>query len=100
MVLAAGEVLGDERLDRLRRQMAERDPKSPEIRALWPRTRELQVGLLERLVQQIDTDWQVRELDYFDSRGALLPWCVGLGGEEFYSRLLASARIYEEPETP
>ena len=85
-----------EELDRLRRQMAERDPKSPEIRALWPKTKELQAGLLERLVQQIDTDWQVRELDYFDSRGALLPWCIALGGEEFYRRVIEEAEVYAE----
>ena len=58
----------------------------------------LQQQLLRATVDQIDRDGQVSQLDYYDSRGALLPWCVGLGGEEFYSRLLASARIYEEPD--
>jgi len=38
-------------------------------------------------------------MDYWDSRGAILPWCLALGGEQFYHRVVQGARIYEERQT-
>ena len=87
-------------LDARRRQLARRDPKSPEIRELWRRTKTLQTGLLEAMVRQIAIDVQARDIDYWDSRGALLPWSIALGGEEFYESLLARAEVYREPLIP
>jgi len=85
-------------LDTRRRELARRDPKSVAIRQVGREMKTLQVHLLSALVEQIDRDWQLARLDYYDSRGALLPWCVGLGGMEFYERVIASARTYEEPD--
>ncbi len=86
-----------EALDSRRRQLARTDPKGPEIRTLWREIKALQTELTDKLVRQIATDYQVRDLDYFDSRGALLPWSVALGGEEFYNRLIAEAELNAEP---
>jgi len=87
-------------LDGRRREMARRDPKSPDLRELSHRARELERQVLDRTVRQIDRDWQTAELDYYDSRGAVLPWCVALGGRDFYNRVVAEAEIYDEPSLP
>ena len=78
---------------------AEGKPDPAVIRPLSQRIRELETDLLERTLRQIDRDWQVRELDYWDSRGALRPWALAIGGEEFYNRLLDEAEVYEETAT-
>ena len=56
----------------------------------------VQAELLDRTIRQIDRDTQVAELDYYDSRGAILPWCIALGGETFYNEVIARAEISEE----
>ena len=83
-------------LDARRRKLAAADPKAPELREVWKRIRQLQGDLLDRTVRQIDRDTQVAELDYYDSRGAILPWCVALGGEAFYHEVIEQAEVYEE----
>ena len=84
-------------LDGRRRKLAAADPKSEEIRRLWKERRSLTIELLDRTVRQIARDHQMRDIDYWDSRGALLPWSIALGGESFYHDLISRARIYEEP---
>ena len=42
------------------------------------------------------TNYLVRDIDYWDSRGALWPWCVALGGQEFYNQVVAQAEIYRQ----
>jgi len=83
-------------LDRRRRELAARDPKAPELRDIWKRLRALQTDRLAALVRRIDLDTQVAELGYYDSRGAVLPWCVALGGETFYNEVVRNAEITEE----
>ena len=83
-------------LDARRRELARSDPKAPQLREIWQRVRDLQRGLLDATVRQIDRDVQVAEIDYYDSRGAILPWCIALGGESFYNELIEAAEIYEE----
>ncbi|MFP4058842.1 MAG: hypothetical protein ACLF0G_18385 [Candidatus Brocadiia bacterium] len=87
-------------LDSTRREMAQRNCTPEEMHALWEQEKGLRRQLLERTVRQIALDWQLRELDYWDSRGALLPWSIALGGEDFYDRLIAEADIYEEQPQP
>ena len=83
-------------LDQRRREIAQRDPKAPEIRAVWKRIKTTRAEILARTLRQIAADWHVRDLDYWDSRGALLPWCIALGGETFYNKVVQEAEIYEE----
>lgn len=87
-----------EELDRRRRELAA-DPsgKSPELRAIWKRIKPLQQEMLRRTVAQIAADWQVKDIEYWDSRGAVLPACIGLGGREFYEQVITEAEVYEEP---
>lgn len=89
-------IAGIKALDGRRRELARSAPKSEEIRAVWRRIKALQIDLLDRTVRQVARDWQVRQIDYWDSRGAILPWCVALGGEGFYNQVVANAEIVEE----
>jgi len=83
-------------IDQARRELARTDPKGPEIRNLSKRSKQLGVELLNADLEQIATDIHTAELDYWDSRGAILPWSIALGGQEFYDDLIANAKIYEE----
>jgi len=85
-------------LDSRRRELARLSPPPAEmIRPVSKRIADLRKDLASRLLRQIHVDYQTTEMDYWDSRGALAPWCVGLGGEQFYRRVRAGAEIYEEP---
>jgi hypothetical protein len=83
-------------LEARRRELARVDPKSLAIRDLGKRQKDLQLKLFRALLDQISRDAQVSQIDYWDSRGALLPWCIALGGEEMYNRLISQAEIYPE----
>ena len=84
-------------LDAKRRKLAGINPKSPEIRDVHKAVRSREIDLLDCTLRQIACDAQAARIDYWDSRGALLPWCVALGGEAFYNDVIANAEIYEEP---
>ncbi len=84
-------------LDRRRRDLAARPHTPEEIRGLWKQAKALQVELLEKTLRQIAGDFQVRQLDYWDSRGAIWPWCVALGGRDFYNKVIQEAEVYDEP---
>ena len=84
-------------LDARRRELARQSPPPADlIRPVSRRIADLQRDLTARLLRQIHVDYQTTEMDYWDSRGALMPWCIALGGEEFYHSVLARAEIYEE----
>ena len=85
-------------LDARKRELAQRNPKDPELREIWKRVSELQTQVIERTVRRVDADMQLAELEYYDTRGATLPWCVALGGEDFYNEIIAKADVYEETE--
>ena len=84
-------------LDAGRRRLARNKAKPEELRSVWKQLKPARVELLDRTVRQIARDWQVSRIDYWDSRGAVLPWCIALGGEAFYNEVIANAEIYEEP---
>jgi hypothetical protein len=84
-------------LEARRRAMAESSCTPEQMSAIWKEIKGLQLRLLDETLRKIARDSQVREMDYWDSRGALLPWSIALGGREFYDRLVAEAEIYEEP---
>jgi SAM-dependent methyltransferase len=86
-----------DRLDQRRRDLASSAPKGPEIRAVWQQIKSLQVDILDATVRRISWDHQISRIDYWDSRGALWPWCVGMGGEAFYREVVERAQVYEEP---
>ena len=83
-------------LDRRRRELAAKDPKAPDIRELGKQQKRLELRLLRELLVRICHDVQSAEIDYWDSRGALLPWCVALGGRELYNSVISRAELYRE----
>ncbi|MHC4294296.1 MAG: hypothetical protein ACYSTL_01780 [Planctomycetota bacterium] len=85
-----------EQLDTRRRELAKQDAKSQEIRDLSRQQKQLQVKLLDELLRRITGDTQLAEIEYWDSRGAIMPWCIALGGEELYNDVIANARTYIE----
>ena len=86
-----------DQLDLRRRDLASSDPKGPEIRAVWQQIKSLQVDILDATVRRISREYQISRIDYWDSRGALWPWCIGLGGQKFYREVVERAQVYEEP---
>jgi hypothetical protein len=85
-----------DRLDARRRELASREPKSPALREVWKQLKPLHRDLTDATLRQIARDWQVAQLDYWDGRGAIWPWCVALGGQEFYNQVIAQAEITRE----
>jgi hypothetical protein len=83
-------------LDARRRELAAVNEKDPALREIWKIMRDLQTDLLARTIRQIDRDTQLADLDYYDSRGAILPWCIALGGPDFYRQVIDQAEVYEE----
>jgi len=83
-------------LEARRREMSHGSCTPEQMSGIWKEIKGLQAQLLDQTVRRIARDWQARELDYWDSRGALLPWSIALGGREFYGRLVADADIYDE----
>ena len=86
-------------IDARRRELAQA-PATPheQMRAISRQVKDLRAELLDRTLRQIAVDHQCSELDYWDSRGAIMPWSIALGGEEFYNHVISSARI--EPDSP
>jgi hypothetical protein len=85
-----------EQLDHCRRNLAQANAKAPELRQIWRDLKLRKQEMLDGLVHQIACDWQASNIDYWDSRGAIMPWCVAMGGQQFYNDVLAGAEIYAE----
>jgi hypothetical protein len=83
-------------IDARRRELAAEEPKGREIRQLSWQIKALEQKLLEETLRQAWRDYQLSRIDYWDSRGAILPWCVALGGEVFYNQLIDQAEVYED----
>jgi hypothetical protein len=94
---AYADVLAEiEQLDHRRRELSQADAKAPELRQIWKDIKLRKQEMLAGLVHQISCDWQASNIDYWDSRGAIMPWCVAMGGQQFYNDVLAGAEVYAE----
>jgi len=83
-------------LDGRRRALAAKDPKAAEVRSLSRQIKPIEQTLLAETLRCVWRDWQVSRIDYWDSRGAILPWCMALGGEAFYNQVIDQAEVYQE----
>lgn len=83
-------------LDATRRQLAADPQRRPEAAAVWQRVKDLDRRLVTAQAEWVLQLLRLLDVAYYDSRGALLPWCIGLEGETFYRRLLAQAEIAPE----
>ncbi len=85
-----------EQIQARRIEIVREDPKAAQARQLWARQRDLQSELLDRTLEQIARDTQTAELETWDSRGAILPWSIALGGKELYDAIIDQAELIEE----
>lgn len=85
-----------EKLQQTKREIAQENPKDPRVRDLWKHEREIHDKLLAETLKRIHADIQLSQLDFYDSRGAILPWCIALGGEALYNRIIEQAELYDE----
>ncbi|MFW6367176.1 MAG: hypothetical protein ACOC0L_00770 [bacterium] len=74
--------------------------RNPETRAqaseLWDEIKELDTRILRVLAERVAETLHVSRIDFWDSRGALLPWAVALGGEKLYNQVVTQADISAE----
>jgi len=84
------------RLQRRQQQLARAGAKREDTFAVWNQVKDLRKKLLEQTLRRIVNDCQIAEIGYYDSRGALAPWCVAMGGESFYHYVLTHAEIANE----
>jgi hypothetical protein len=81
----------------LRRRELARDPETREqSKGMWEEVKQLETQLTTKLVDEVARCLHVRDLDYYNSRGALLPWAVAMAGESHYWRMIEQAEIYQE----
>ncbi|MFW5799120.1 MAG: hypothetical protein ACOCXX_05625 [Planctomycetota bacterium] len=86
-----------ESLKQKQKELGKSGAPHEQMRAVWDEVKSLQAKLLQETVDLIDRDWQLAEVDYWDSRGAIMPWCIAAGGQAFYSHVLDNAELIEEP---
>ena len=65
---------------------------------LWDQIKQPRRDLTWKTAERALALLHVRDLGYFDSRGALLPWSIALGGTAFYHHVLRQARVYPDTE--
>ncbi|MFA4943687.1 MAG: hypothetical protein WC789_03180 [Lentisphaeria bacterium] len=83
-------------LEARRRELAREPATRAAAGRVWDEVKALERQRLQALFEHA---WQLRHtlnLRYWDSRGALLPFSIALGGEAFYESVLAQAEIAEE----
>ncbi|MCK5801560.1 MAG: hypothetical protein KAI66_01950 [Lentisphaeria bacterium] len=87
-----------EQLDGQRRELARAPETRPAAKEIWDQIKTLDRELLENHLGLVLGSLQIQDLHYYDSRGALEPWCVALGGDELYRSLLAGVQIEAETD--
>ncbi|MGL4854069.1 MAG: hypothetical protein ACRC37_02300, partial [Lentisphaeria bacterium] len=74
--------------------------KSPDTKNLcsqiWVEIKKLEAEKLEAVLLKIVDLIQITNLDYWNSRGALLPWAIAAGGENFYQKVVNESMIIND----
>lgn len=74
--------------------------RNPEKRHLcgeiWKEVKELEKEFHQNCYQHLIDSIHTSEIGYWDSRGALLPWSIALGGAPFYNELISNAEVFSE----
>jgi hypothetical protein len=85
-----------EELEEQRRQLA-RDPETRDRAAvLWDRVKALQTSMRREQVEAAWRNLHLLNLDYWDSRGAIITWSIALDGPGLYADVLHDAEIHRE----
>ncbi len=85
-----------DRLQYRRKELAETQRGREEASEIWQYQKQLEREMLMGEIKWILQQIQVSALDYYNSRGALIPWSIALGGEPFCQKLIEDAVVYEE----
>ena len=85
-----------EGLENERRRIAQYPESRDRASALWKEIKTYRRDITKRVLDYTIRLLHVSNLDYWDSRGAIYPWSIALGGEEFYQSVLENAEFYEE----
>ena len=91
----------DTEIDRLedeRRRLARQAETRPRASEIWETAKRLKQQQFRQFVERTVDNLHISRLDYWNSRGALLPWSVALGGEDFYRNLIARAEVESETD--
>jgi hypothetical protein len=81
-------------MEALQRARSAAEPKRAS--ELWQQQKAFQQQHARVTLEYVANLTHLLSLDYWDSRGAILPHALALGGENFYNRLLANTEIFEE----
>ena len=80
-------------LEHERRAVAADPRRRSEATALWQRIKGVDRRLAEAQAGWVLGLLRVLDVEYYDSRGALLPWCLALGGEPLYRHMVSQAEL-------
>ena len=85
-----------EKLDSEKMMLVKQDPKQPAVRELGQQVASIKRNIDKVFLEEISQCYQVSNIDFWDSRGAIYPWCIAAGGEKFYDHVVKNASVYEE----
>lgn len=83
-------------LEAERRRLAADPQRRAEASLLWQRIKDIDRRQAAEQAEWVLARLRLLDVEYYDSRGALLPWCLALGGEGLYDRLLDRAEFTTE----
>ena len=86
-------------LDSKRRLVASDPETRHQAKEIWNRIKDIEKLLLSELVESVVQKMHVLGLEYYNSRGGVMPWNIAVGGRELYSRIIKNAEIYSEQVT-
>ena len=79
-----------------RRELVQNPETRDQAKPLWEDVKKLDRDILKKTADHAIRNLHILDLQYWNSRGAILPWSIALGGRAFYDKLLAQTRIYAE----
>lgn len=83
-------------LDARRKEVA-RNPETRHLAAdLWDEVKVIRQNQWETFTDAVVACIHTADLDYFNSRGAVYPWSLAIGGPAHYEKIISEAEIYEE----
>ena len=85
-----------EKLNSEKMKLVRENPKQPAVREIGQQATAIKRNIDKGFIEKISSLYQTANIDFWDSRGAICPWCIAAGGEEFYQHVIANASVYEE----
>ena len=83
-------------LDTRRKEVA-RNPETRHLASgMWDEVKKIRKEQWETFIDTVVARIHTADLDYFNSRGAVYPWSLAIGGQAHYDKVISEAEIYEE----